>query len=286
MTDSPYYPPRAGFFSPLWNWVGKLTHSRAVANLPTFPEVTLRGFIAALLIPGMGIYLRKPFAGGVALVACAIYAIVFFVALGFPAGNFAFTALLSIHAVGLASYLQPIIRDSGLFYRLATMIGLVAALVCFAYLPLLHWCERDWLMPIKYHDRTVVLHVGKAPSHLQRGVWIAYRYEGWQRGEIVSQAGVNFAPVLAVSGDEVAFSPTNMLVNGVPQPRLEGMPTYGGLTLPENTWFAWAEFAISGHGYIRSDDVSNARVEQGMIKPEQYVGAPFRWWFWRNQKLP
>jgi len=75
-------------------------------------------------------------------------------------------------------------------------------------------------------------------------------------------------------------------VNGVSHAALEGMPAAGDLRVPENCWFAWTEFAIYGHGNVNANTIADARVQAGMVTRDSLLGAPFRWWFWRNQALP
>jgi hypothetical protein len=96
---------------------------------------------------------------------------------------------------------------------------------------------------------------------------------------------LNIAPVIALAGDEVQFTSTNLFVNGIAQPSLPGMPSSGSLTVPEKNWFFWGDFRIISHG-VSAQAIADARAHAGIVQMDQYVGAPFHWWFWRNQSLP
>ncbi|MGO8700954.1 MAG: hypothetical protein ACLQVY_24955 [Limisphaerales bacterium] len=292
MVDSPYYPRRANGFSRFWYFGHWLSRTKPVDLLMRAQGLTLLGFALSFLIPGMGIFLRRRVLGWPALAACLVAALVFPVALGYPAANYAVGVLLSIHVLGLTYYLQPLWQTARLSARIVATLALFLMVLSGLYLPLLHYCEREWFMPVRFHGKVVIIHSGTKIPALERGDWAAYRYEGWAMGAphaaggaIHVPAGLNIAPVIGLAGDEVQFTSTNLLVNGMAQPALPGMPTSGGLTVPEKDWFFWADFGIVGHG-VTAQAIADARVHAGFVQTNQYVGAPFHWWFWRNQSLP
>ena len=140
-------------------------------------------------------------------------------------------------------------------------------------------------MPVRFHGKVLIIHSEEKTPPLKPGDWAAYHYEGWSVGAIHAHAGVNIAPVIALAGDELRFTSTNLFVNGIAQAALSGMPSSGGLTVPEKSWFAWADFVILGHG-VSAQAIADARVRTGIVRLDQYIGTPFHWWFWRNQSLP
>jgi hypothetical protein len=62
------------------------------------------------------------------------------------------------------------------------------------------------------------------------------------------------------------------------------MPVAGAWTVPEKHWFVWPELGIGGHGMPRAD-LSATLLEMGTISEEQFIGKPFKRWFWRRQVL-
>jgi hypothetical protein len=93
------------------------------------------------------------------------------------------------------------------------------------------------------------------------------------------------APVLAVSGDHVEFTPGTFSVNGVAQPRQAHMPTSGDLTVPQNCLFAWADLDMNGYGYIPEGNITSVAMEVATVYQGQFIGKAFKHWFWRRQTL-
>ena len=83
--------------------------------------------------------------------------------------------------------------------------------------------------------------------------------------------------------DRVRFSKAAFEVNGAGQPRLAHMPETGELIMAEKHWFAWPDFAITGHGNVAEAGVSAALLRMATISEQQFAGKPFKRWFWRRQ---
>ena len=92
--------------------------------------------------------------------------------------------------------------------------------------------------------------------------------------------------MLATAGDRVEFSTNGFAVNGVLQARLPHMPETGGLVVPENHWFIWPKLAISGNWDVGEANISSAMMQMASVSEDQFVGKPFKRWFWRKQILP
>ncbi len=76
--ESPYYPRRANFFSPLLSWGDACHRLWRRADLFLAGKVTVRGIIASVFIPGFAFYLRGPRRSGLAAMGvCALLALLF-----------------------------------------------------------------------------------------------------------------------------------------------------------------------------------------------------------------
>jgi hypothetical protein len=64
------------------------------------------------------------------------------------------------------------------------------------------------------------------------------------------------------------------------------MPVSGMVIVPGNHWFIWPDLAISGHGNIGEAAITDAMLRMADVSEEQFVGKPFKRWFWRQQFLP
>jgi len=290
--DSSYYPRRATLFSPL---LGRAEAcGQALRKLAWQPpdNVTLFGLMGGLLIPGFAIYLRKPDRSGRAtLLACAALFLLFFVFLGFVVGNIAFTLLLSIHVVGLVAYCKPIFSGMQWPSRLMAGFLLTAMTIGLIYLPLQNLLVSRLFVPLRFHDHVVVVRCSKSPGVIHAGDWVAFRISqdrtsynnGAAHGSVSIGGGINLAPVLAVAGDQLAFTTNSFSINGVAAPRLPHMPTGGQLTVPEKCWFVWPELGMEGHGNVPSSYITDATMEIAMVNQDQFIGRAFKHWFGRRQ---
>lgn len=139
-------------------------------------------------------------------------------------------------------------------------------------------------MPLRIHDRVVVVQRSSSTSRIHRGDWIAYSLTEHSRNNVVAISGFGFGPILAIGGDRVRFTKTGFEINGLPHPPFPHMPTDGEIIISEKTWFIWPDFDISGgHGYVPEADISATLMQLATIQEEQFVGKPFKRWFGRRQ---
>ena len=139
----------------------------------------------------------------------------------------------------------------------------------------------------------VVVVRGGAVKNVKRGDWIAYRispdstpFQGRNNhGTIAVRDGFGLSPLLAGPGDAVRFSATSFAVNDKNFPRQPSMPRTGSLAILQRQWFVWPKFVIQ---YDTAPGVELAQVVQryALISEDQFVGRPFKRWFWRKQILP
>jgi hypothetical protein len=138
-------------------------------------------------------------------------------------------------------------------------------------------------MPLQVRGRVVVVHRLAHPEALARGAWIAYTIDGSGENAVYLLSGFGLGPVLALPGDRVRFTKSAFEVNGVPQPRVAGMPEVGEWVVPEKHWFVWPEVAMSGHGNVPAEGIAATLQRVGTITEAQFVGKPFKRWFGRRQ---
>ena len=125
---SPYYPPRARWYSPAFYLLGAARRNVGLERIHLPPSVTWGGLCACFLIPGYGFYLRGPRLLGQAMFAtCALLFLIFLVWLGYPVANLAFGLVVSIHVSGIGYYCDSFLRHWEFQWRIAfTVIALMA----------------------------------------------------------------------------------------------------------------------------------------------------------------
>jgi hypothetical protein len=104
-------------------------------------------------------------------------------------------------------------------------------------------------------------------------------------GAVWVEAGFGWGPVLAVAGDRVAFSTNSFSVNGLAQPLRAHMPTSGDFVVTEKHWFVWPEIDMYGHGNVGEGVIAGAMLNMATVSEKQFIGKPFKRWFWRRQIL-
>ena len=261
-------------------------------------EMTVGGIILGLLIPGLAVYIRGPrFWGKIALCACAGLFLVFIVWLGdpfigFPFGNYAFGLMMSIHATGFVYYCSPFLRKRVFYTRILFTVAVLIGMGLYLYSPLRGAIQNRWLIPLQVKDHVVVVEKLTSASAIKRGDWIMYSLQSISAGDahreggaVRVQAGFGWGPVLAVAGDRVAFSTKTFTVNGVERPLMPHMPASGNLVVREKSWFIWPELGISGHGNASEAVISSTMLRLATVPEDQFVGKPFKRWFWRKQIL-
>jgi hypothetical protein len=289
---SPYYPPRARWYSPLFSFGGTIRRRLALDRIHLPREMTLVGLVASFLVPGLAVYIRGPrLWGKAALVGCGLLFLLFIAWFGHPAGNFAFGLLLSIHISGFVYYCSPLLLNAPFRSRLLFTLLTMMVLGLLIYLPIRNVILYHWLVPLRVRGNVVIVHRLDAPHDIKRGDWVMYSQKSVEMGEahnggaIWVRAGFGWGPVLAVGGDRVEFSTNAFRVNGEAQPLLPHMPNSGTLIVPEKHWFIWPELDINGHGNVGEANISATMLQMAIVSQEQFIGKPFKRWLWRRQIL-
>jgi len=252
---SPYYPGRARWYSRFF-YLGLAVRQRLALDRIRLPkEITIGGVILGFLIPGLAIYIRGPrFWGRIALSACALLFLFFILWLGYPAANLAFGLLISLHATGFVYYCNPFMARERIQSRLGFTILILLAIGLGFYLPIQHTIQTHWLMPLRNGNQVTIISVRGEPASLKRGDWAAFS----------SEKGVLFGPIVGLGGDQV-----------------------DSIAVPENHWLIRAQFARRYYEDWSFVSYRSETFEQlTIVSREEFVGKPFKRWFWRKQILP
>ncbi len=290
---SPYYPPRARWYSPFHSLADSLRRRASLDRLTLPEEMKVREMVAGLLVPGLAVWLRGPRNWGqAALTASAALGLFFVVYLGYPTANFAFGLLISLHVTGLVYYCNPLLAGEKFRTRLGFTLLLLLAVGWFIYMPARNFIQDHWLTPLRVNGQVIVVQRIFSAHGVHRGEWVAYDLRENQTGDahdggaVWVREGMGLGPVLAVAGDQVTFYPNSFAVNGVSRPSLPHMPGSGDLILPPNHWFVWPDLAIGGHGNVSEAVITASMMNLAGVNETQYFGKPLHYWFWRKQVLP
>jgi hypothetical protein len=210
--------------------------------------------------------------------------VVFWAALGTLTGSFAFGVLVSAHATSIAFLLTRWLDLRRFWLRLAVTMSALLVVGSWLYFPLRALLVHCFL-PVRLHDRVMVVNGLASPASVRRGDWIAYTFGGTSGRGYVMYGGADLAPVLAVPGDQIQFREQAYFINGVRHRAQAYMPTEGQVVVPEKTWFVWPRLAIRyrQNGQV---DVKSLLMTTAMVTEERYLGKPFTHWFGMPQPLP
>jgi hypothetical protein len=291
--DSSYYPPRARWYS-VFFYLGNALRRRLALDRINLPrEMKFGELVAGFFVPGLAVWLRGPrLWGQAALAGSAALALIFIVGLGYPAANFAFGLLISLHATGLVYYCNPLLAGEPFRSRLAFTFLTLLAIGLLLYMPARGFVQAHWLTPLRLNGQVIVVQRNFPARHVRRGDWVAYALDengvgdNYHGGWVELRNGLGLGPVLALAGDRVIFSNECFSVNGILHRNLPHMPVAGNLTVPENHWFIWPNLGISGHGDVGEARISSAMMGLSDVDEADFFGKPFHRWFWREQKLP
>jgi len=252
---SPFYPPRARWYSS-FIYLGNTLRRRLALDRLTLPREMKTGeLVAGFFVPGAAVWLRGPKLWGRAALAGSGGLILFFIVwLGYPAANLAFGLLISIHATGFVYYCNPLMAGGPFRFRLAFTILVLLAIGLGYYLPIQHAIQTHWLMPLRNGNQVIIVSVRGEPASLKHGDWAAFATDN----------GVLFGPIVGLGGDQV-----------------------DSISVPENHWLIHTELARRYyHEGIPVNYHSDIVGQLTIVSRDEFVGKPFKRWFWRKQILP
>lgn len=291
---SPYYPPRARWYSPLrdgWYYLAqRAPNIRGLFDGLDFP-LSLRDSLLSLVLPG---FVFRAFGhrriGDFAMAGCAAGWLIFFAWLGTSAATTSFALLLALHVTSLSFMLaQMQVGRTFLVRILGTFCGLLILTSVYGYFQTKLGAV---ILPLRNGSSAVVVRVC-APGQIETGDWIAYRIgsatgsfeDVRQRGSVRIANGYGLERVVAGPGDVIQFHRDSYQVNGRNLPSEPNMPLKGEIVLSPKQWFAWPQFGVQNYG-VHKTEISNVMLGYAIISENQFVGKPFKRWFGRRQILP
>ena len=256
-------------------------------------SMTAAELLAGFLVPGLAVLFRGPqLWGRLALLTSATLLLIYVVWLGYPSANLALGLLISIHSTGFVHYCKPLMAEENFRSRLTFTLCSLLAMMLILYWPARSLVQHHLLTPLSMNGRVIVVQRISPPHGMHRGDCVAYSLpetsEGaaHEGGAVWFHGGAGLGPFLAVGDDHVVFSENGFSVNGTLHAALPSMPHSGEWIVPEKHWFIWPNLVISGHGNVSEQRISETMLELADVSPGQYLGRPFRHWFWRPQTLP
>ncbi len=283
---SAYYPPRARWFSRMWYPWNHLRQISFLRRIPPLSDLSSRQFLLSCLVPGyvLRFYHFKRTSNAV-VAGYFVLLLLFFITFGHLAANLAFGLMISAHATCLGLVLQRWLQPEGLRSRVAFSVLSLLIVGAFVYLPLREGMLARFL-PLDTGHGVVLVRREAAPRSVGRGQMVVFEMEEGSLGSgVYRRAGYGIERVLAVAGDRVEFTREGFRVNGELHPALPEMPTKGETVVPENHFFVWPRFAITGR-ILPADVVAGGILRTSMIARDQIIGRPCQRWFGIRQPVP
>ncbi len=287
--DSPYAPPRAGHGAGAWRaWfafrrrsrIGKIRLSPAFG---VFRAACVAGStLGAIVVPSLGFYLlpnplwRR--------IGPAVFWFALFFALteyGRAPGSAAFGLAAAAHCIAAAAcsdlhastYVRYPLRVLRRFFAAlaaAVMLTLIASRLIAPHVILVAGPEA----PLIINPRSA-----KAPARV--GELVAYDIGGRYWNGIGIRGGTYLGRVLVVDpGHEIAFESDRVLIDGVPQKTLHGMPAQGLVRTEGDQLFVWPEAA-----HFHNLNRAAVPADIGLVPQSALVGRPYTRWFWHKQNI-
>jgi hypothetical protein len=288
MTDptSLYYPPRARWHSRPVGWWLALRRRLGLEHLCLQLGLAPHFFLLGLLLPGFALWSSGQPRWGLRMVwAYGLGALVFILWLGHLVADLAFALMISLHVTSII-YVLGHVTHWRLRWRLVLSVVTLFMVAQTFYLPLRHWSEQHWVMPVRVKGQVVIVRATGVAPPVRPGDWVAYRHDSVAAGVVQMKEGYGFNRVLAQPGDWVSFSTASFRVNSKSYPRQPNMPDRGQLQVAEDHWFIWPEVEMDMHGNVNGDQTSAALFQLALVSKEQLIGRPLQRWFWRRQKFP
>jgi type IV secretory pathway VirB3-like protein len=217
-------------------------------------------------------------------IACCV---VFLVGIGYMIAHIAFTIAMTVHIVLSISVLRDYNHSEFFLHRLKFVLKILVCILA------LYWGGNTVLQyliqAVHYQHKTYVAGSLGSHRHYKTGDWILFRIDTVRFGDahvaggafIIFQ-GFQLGQILALQGDVVTFRESEFTVNGRSHPRMPDMPTSGEFTVPNGTYFVWADYNISSRG-IPSSAILNMLQHLGMVEYDHVEGKVFKNWFFRKQ---
>jgi hypothetical protein len=316
---SSYYPPRAGqriLPHRLALALERLAvrFRRVLRRLPGVSfAVTLTGeqLLLSFLIPGYAYTVlgRRRLAQGLAGL-WLVSGLMLLILLGHEwTAGWALGSMVSAHTSGLGMLLlrewerNPEAPAISWKHRLAVPLVAWSACAALVYWPAYNGFQRFVAKPVRVNGRLYVINPRANREEVKRGTVIAYKFHGWRAGEMVMEDGLGVGEVIGMPGDRLEFGPASLVVNGdaprqpessMPQAadRLAARPTWqpfmpqeGEVVVPAEGWFVWPRLGAWVHG-VDPAVVRQMYLREAQVLQADYLGRPFKRWFFHRQDTP
>lgn len=303
--SSNYYPPRAGsgWLPSSWAIASARAANRwrqSASRLPSPPlaqQISWTNLFLALVIPGhaYAILGRHGLARWMLLSWCAA-AGVLIIFLGHTViAGWAIGTLASTHSSGVGFFIlreRELATDEPpptLKLRILLPLILWIATASIVYWPGYRAFCAVVAQPIDFEGRHIIVNPRSQPGNVTRGQWLLYRMGGDMYGMpgegIRFQGGLGFGEVLGLPGDTVEFTRSGVRIHGRLHPHQTQMPTNGDLTVAPGTWFIWPRFGIPLQGALATPP-PEVYLAQSAVSQANFVGRPFKRWFFHRQDIP
>lgn len=303
-SDSSYYPPRAGRgrmsatsgvrFERLKN---RFAHvMRRLPSPPAFGILSFRDGVLSVLVPGYAYVAMGRWQIGLIMAAVWILAMVLLlVFLANPTLRaWCLGTLASTHTSGLAlailrtRELDPDLPPPTVVHRIGLPLALWAIAAAVLYWPLDGLLNDTFARVVLVDGRNIIVNPRVEPEDLVRGDTILYRSEGTRRGggemQVLMRGGLYWGVVIGLPGDRIQFTTNGVVVAGRSRPPEAYMPMTGAVAIPRDTWFAWPRMLQRAAGAASPDVITQAFLDQAQITRAEFVGRPYRRWFFRRQE--
>lgn len=304
LETSTYYPPRAGrgrLPSGLGNWTARASNrfGRWGRRLPEFrtPLMGAGDWLWSFLVPGyayaavgrrkIGLWMAG---------AWVIAAGVLLLFRGHPVITaWALGTLASTHTSGLAfallrvRELDPEAPPVTLAIRVGVPLVLWIIAAAAVYWPLDAFLSNHVARGVEVEGRSIVVNPRASAETVARGQAVLYRFE--PRGYVQAQGnaafggGLGLGEVIGLPGDTVEFSKSGYRVRDRLRLHLPHMPVSGEVTVFPEHWWVWPRLRVI-RNLLSPGEVTDAFLDQAMVSRAQYVGRPYRRWFFWRQDLP
>ena len=217
---------------------------------------------------------------------CLLTALISILWLGYPIANFSLTLMvvvLTINILYLSGYVWPGDNPWMRTVLILAILFIVTRLTGMAF--------NQLIVPLELNGRPIIVKAYLKPQSVYPGDWVAYQIVekvDYSDGQAVIVNGYGLDPVLGGPGDMIHFTNEMFQINGVNYSRLSNMPKHGDLLVPKKHWFIWPSSirVFSGPSQGSKDLTAELMLQTSVVDEAQFIGKPFKRWFWREQTLP
>jgi len=199
----------------------------------------------------------------------------------------AFGLMISLHATSANYLVMRVWQLVDFAHRMLAAVLVTAFLIFLVYFPPWELVQRYLFLPVNFGGTRVVVNPRANVTTIRRGDLVLYRIgESYSQGVMVRE-GFGLQPVLGLPGDRVRFDGRVFWVDGERHLSLPEMPVTGNVLVTEKHWFIWPELHTGGHGIgDLTAQRQSAYLDLALVSQENFVGRPFKRWFFWKQTLP